>query len=397
MLKAVLQTVTALLVSATMAIPAPLWAKDNGPEEDQASTTDGVPVILQPVQLSDGKSGYLAIVPYPEEQESAVIASLAKSNPQNLILGVSGPDDPALKTALESGHLPWINSFIVGSADQSQLLAKAPKSLGERLKAKVKAITDLCKRERTGIITSLIVSGILSSYVMVESSSVSAGVKAMGALFSWIAFQSVASGKWEAYLEKGGELMTKLMTWAIGRDVTRSELQFTETAGKFHATWLANSAVASFVFWSAGTSAGLNFDGILQGFWYGFLGSTDILDAAVGEKIKQGRLPASFFKKFVIARIIAAACFEVASYLHVDHVQFGLASITTAATLYLALSHRLDPKVVERAQAMKNRALNTRVAAQKFIYSSRLKRMIPCDTRLKKNPINVAVQERVEE
>src|SRR5438309_772280 len=88
----VLKTVTAMLVSATLAIPAPLWAKSNERElpasaahsgdtsdttdtADTTDTTNDIPVLLEPVQLKDGRSGYFVIAPYLQEQEAQIIAN----------------------------------------------------------------------------------------------------------------------------------------------------------------------------------------------------------------------------------------------------------------------------------------------------------------------------------
>ncbi|MGZ3721438.1 MAG: hypothetical protein ACXVA9_00825 [Bdellovibrionales bacterium] len=387
----VLKTVIAMLVTATMAIPAPLWASENVPEEVQADVTDGVPVILQPVQLQDGRTGYIAVVPYPEEQEAQIVAGLAQSHPEHLILGVSGPDDPAIKIALESGHVPWINSFIVADVDQAPIVKKAPTSIKQKLKDKINAITDLCKRERTGLVMALFVSGVMTGYI-VETTSVSAGMKAFVALFAWSAWQAMASNQWDLYLEKGGEVMTKLLTSSVSRDVTTLEKQMSETAGKFHASHLANTAVAAWVLGMSGASYGWNMDGLFQAAWYGFLGSTDILDAAASAKVREGRASQGFYKKFVLWRIFAAACFEVAGYSHVPHVQWVLAGTTGLTAMYLALSHRLDPQIIESLEKFKNSSLRTRASAQSYVNAARSGRKVLCEHHLRRKPVNVASQ-----
>ena len=385
----VLKTVTTILVSATMAIPAPSWAKSS----EEGSVKDDVPVILQPVQLPDGQTGYFVVVPYPEEQESLVLESLAKSHPKNLILGVSGPDDPALQTALAGHNTAWVNSFVVANASEAQILNtnNIPKTLREKLKSKIAAINELCKRERTGLITAVIVSSILSGYIMVESASVSAGMKAFVALVGWVGFQAAFSEKWGAYLEKGGEIMTKLITSAVGRDVRNSELgHASEAFGKLHATWVANSAVVWWVFANAGTLHGWSLESAITVAFYGFMGSTDILDAVVEEKVSQGKLAIRAFKRFIIARIITSTMIEVANYAHVPHLSELLTVTTVAGALYLAFSLAVDHGFSKTVDQVKNLPLKTRALAQRLANASKNIAKTSCDKLLSKTKFHVA-------
>ena len=68
-----------------MAFPAPSW----GSSSDVTSggdTTDGIPVILQPIQTKDGRAAYLAIAPIPVEQEAQFISAAAKHDPNHTII-----------------------------------------------------------------------------------------------------------------------------------------------------------------------------------------------------------------------------------------------------------------------------------------------------------------------
>lgn len=349
--KSVGKTAATMLMSAMMALPAPLWARDGEPANHAGNEAkEGIPVILQPVQLEDGRTGYFVVAPYLESEERAVVEHFAKNDPKHLILGVSGPDDPALKFALESGNLPLITSYIAADASQANAIKRAPLSVREKIKSKIAGITELYKnkKKRIGLMTAVVASGIVAGFVTVHSSSLAVGVGAFGALAAWSGFQAVNSEKWDAYLHKGASLFRKWMVWSLGRDLDRHEYQFASTAGMFHATWIVNSVIAGGILIASGSSDGLSVDGILQPLWYGFLGSTDILDGAVSKKIKQGKLSPEFFDKFVIMRIIGAACAEVAGYAHLPHVQPALAMVTTGTVIYLALSHIVDPTVEAR-------------------------------------------------
>jgi hypothetical protein len=391
-----------------MAFPVQLWAEDmesSAPsvasDAQGNSATEGIPVILEPVELKDGQTGYFVIAPYLESQEAAIVANFATNDPKHLILGVAGLDDPALKAALASGNLAWINSYIVADADQANAVKSAPVSLRQRIKDKIKSITDLAKREKTGLITALVVSGIVSGYVSIHSSSIPAGILALCALTTWGVFQAVFSHGWESYLDKGGALATKFLTWALGRDTKPGEQQFAETVGQFHATWLVNSVIEGSVLGVAGASAGLNPEGIMQAAWFGFLASTDLLDAAVAQKIKQGKLPIDFFKRFVVYRMIGAAIFQVAAYLQLSHVQFTVASALTFTLIYMALSRLMDPAIAKRTEALKaagaNASLRARANAGRVIYAAQTGKKTVCEYALtRRKPMNVASGEPAE-
>ncbi len=347
-----------MLVTATMAIPAPLYAAPSAPAGVQGSVTDDIPVVLQPVQLKDGRRGYIAIVPYPQEQEAQVLGALARNQPDKVIFGFAGPDDPAIQAAMSSGNVSWMNTFIVANADKAPILDKAPVSLKQKLKDKFKRLVNFCKTEKVGFVTALVVSGALSVFIG-TSASVPSTVGAFLALFVWYGWQSMNSEMWDGYLEHGKDTMRNLLTRNLGRDATSMEIQLSETAGKFHASYLANMGVASWILAMSGHSAGWNFEGAMQIAWYGYLGSTDVLDSVAAEKRREGRVGPNFHAGFIVGRILAATGFEIAGYAHVPHVQILLAGITTTATLYMAFSHQIDPAVIAAGQGIKTAAVNS--------------------------------------
>lgn len=355
----VVKTAGAVLMSAMMAIPAPLWAK-SADSEGSGSAMEGVPVILQPLATEDGRTAYIAIVPVPEESEDQVVSGLS-THPENVVIGFSGFDDPALKAALASGNSTWVNSFIVAGPNESPILNSSEINISRRqkFKQKVAAIAEYCKRKKAGLLTALIVSGFPAGFIVYETASVNAGVKAMMAIFAWAAFQGMARPKWEGYLDKGGHLAGKFLSATkrlFGRDSTERENHMYAVAGKFHASWLANTGVVTFVFASAGTLAS-GWEGAAQAAVFGFLGSTDIWDAVTKEKQKTGLFTEKMADWLGISRILLAGGFEVMGYLDVPNVRISLAVLATAGVSYLAWGNKVEDSVISSAKVVKRGAL----------------------------------------
>jgi len=344
--KSIVQESVALVVSAMMAFPASVWARDTSVSGE--ATKDGAPVFLQPmsIQLQDGRTvqAYWAAAPVAPKLEPEVIKNL----PKDSIVAVSGMDDPgvrALRSAYEAyqqGNPDWLNTFIV--ADPHQAVALQSKKWGFHIhdlgQRTMKAIKDFAFKEKSGLLTVLYVTSLDSGYVLYETGAVAAGMKAFIALFAWAGFQGMFTHAWDRYLEKGASIGRKMLValntfW--GRDVSEREARMYEVAGKFHASWLANVAVDSFVLLSAGT-----WEGLLYAMWLGFVSSYDLIDPSLSQRVKEGKLRDIMFRRFVLLRILAGSLFELAAFLGVPHVQLALALVTFGAITYLAVGRYLE-------------------------------------------------------
>jgi len=361
----VVKTALALWLSAMLAVPTALWAQGAAAPAVPSSASQ-IPVLLEPVPLDNGETGYIAEAPVPLSQEHDFVKGIVAKNPSQVTLAVDSPQDPALEAALESGNSTWVNSFIAASADQANILndAKVKPAFSQRIKNKIKQIANFCKEQKYGLMTSFFTASASTGYIMYESASVSAGMKAFIGLFAWAAFQSMNSKGWEWYLEKGGQTFTKILEWAVGRDATETERRLSDVAGKFHASWLANSALVTYVFYNAGTLHGFTLASVLMALHFGFLGSTDILDAIISQKVKEGIIAASFFVQFIIARILTSSGLEIAGYFNQPHhVQAALFLTTLGSLVYLATHHYVDPVV---GPQLKNIGLKTRSLASQL-------------------------------
>jgi hypothetical protein len=344
----VVKTALSLWLAVLLTAPAALWAKEGAAAPTAPASAPQIPVLLEAFPLDNGQTGYIAEAPVPLAQEHEFVKRITAKNRGQVTLAVDSPSDPALEAALESGNPAWVNSFIAASVDRANVLndAKVKPSFSQRLKNKIKSIATYCKDQKYGLMTAFFTSAASTGYIMYQSASVSAGMKAFIGIFAWSAFQSMNSKGWEWYLDKGGEAFTKILSWAVGRDVTEIERHLSDVAGKFHASWITNSALVAYIFYSSGTFHGLNAAGLMQALYFGFLASTDILDAIVSQKVKEGVFAASLFVQFIIARIVASSGLEIAGYFNEPpHVQTALFLTTLGALVYLATNHYVDAVV----------------------------------------------------
>ena len=249
---------------------------------------------------------------------------------------------------------------------QSDKFAVGVKELAKKA---IKRVSDYCHAERHGLVTALIVSGLGTSYIMVETSSVNAGMQAFIALFSWATFQGMFTHTWDKFLDGGGKVVRSMvggLKRLFGRDVTPVEERMFDIAGKFHASWLANTAVVSYIFFHAGT-----LDSVSQALWYGFLASYDIIDPTISNKIKQGKLHEKWFKPLVRLRILTGAFFELLSFWQIPYTQLTLATLTIGGLTYLAIGHHLDEAARRANLATKSGAVKARAHCEAMLNRTR--------------------------
>lgn len=344
MVRTVRKTVTTLLVSATMALPGPLWAMEGSSSLAPADAKDGVPVLFEQATLPNGASAILEMAPVSQSEERTLVPQLARENPSGLWLSVAGAGDPVLKDVRKTGNLGSVHTYLMSSEEDAPVVRSSavPYSFRQKIATKMRAITDFCKREKKGLMTALYVSSLSTGYVMYETSSVEPGLTAMIGLLGWATFQGVFTHSWEKYLMGGGSFLhnslDKIHCW-FGRQVNAAQKRLYQVSGMFAASWLANSAVDAYVFFQAGTLSSLP-----EVLWYGFLSANDILDAIVLEKVRSGAVSAKFFKRFVLARILAGPIFDIATWINVPDVQLILGSITAGGLMYLAFGRLLEKK-----------------------------------------------------
>ncbi len=369
----------AVLVSAMMAFPAPSWGSNS--DSSGGDTTDGIPVILLPVQTPDGRAAYLAIAPIPVEQEAQFITAAAKHDPEHTVLAVNGPQDSALKAALASGYLPKLHVFNASSVESSPL-ANSPelsKSIRGKFSSVINKMTDFLrdKQKQFALAETLYVGGFFGSFTFIESSSVSAGLGVFGAVMAWAGFQTAFTHQWEHLMEKGGDAIVGVFSWAaglIGQELSPTTKRLFAASGSFYVAWVANTAMVSWIFANAGV-----FESLLAAALYGYAAAYDIYDKNIANRVNRGLLAPKWLTRFVGMRVFLGTIFEVMSFSHVPYMQLALTTLTTAGLLWLALGSDFEDKVINGAHSTTIRVLESARGVASQIKTG-------CEALLKRKP-----------
>ena len=344
----------AVLVSVMMALPVPSWG--SSVDVSGGDTTEGIPVILQPIQTPDGRSAYLAIAPIPVELESEFVTTAAKTDAKNMVLVVSGPDDPAFKAAQKSGKLQQIKTFFSSQAVEDAPLSQAPQ-LSRGIKGKflsaVNKVTGFHKNKQKqfALGMSVYVGGVYGAFTFIESSSIASGLAVFGAVMSWVGFQTAFTHSWEKVLEKGGQAFVDVFSAAaglIGKELSADVKRVVSAAGSFSIPWAANTALLSWVFANSGTT-----ESLLATVLYAFAISYDIYDKNISNLIHRGKLGGQWLTRFVAIRAFIGTLFEVASFSEVPYIQATLTTVTAAGLLWLAMGSKFEDKVIGRIDRFK--------------------------------------------
>jgi hypothetical protein len=331
-----------------MAWPAPLWASgaaraDADGGAISAGATEGASVFVEAVNVG-GKPAYLTVAAVPEKDEQVLVKELARRDAKNknFYLAVSGPDDPALKAALDSGYLPWINTFHIVPAERAPLLNSdhVSPSLKSRILDKVKKISDFAREKKRGLFMALTYGSAVSGFTLYESSSIEAGLGVLIPLTLWMSFVVSFPMHWDKMLEKGGKLHAKIVRTVLhwfGRELGPVDKHLLMVAGKFNTSWAVSAASVAYVFWQAGT-----LDSLMQALWFGFINNYNIWDATMFRKIKDKTFSPSVAETYFTLQFFAGTVAEVAAYLHTPHMEFMLGSITATGLVYLGAGQALE-------------------------------------------------------
>jgi hypothetical protein len=363
---------SAVLLSAMMALPAQGWAGESSASKSSSreeNATDGVPALVEPIQIN-GQTAYLAMASVPQTQERELVTELAKRDAKHMILAVTDPDDPALKAALESGYLPWINTFQIGDASRSSVLKSSSgvsspmgPTLKKKILAKVRQITDYAKKKKRGLFFALVYASAVSGFTLYDSSSIDAGTAVLIPIFLLSAFISTQSMKWGKVLEKGEQFhvrMAKTVLGWFGRELTSMDKHLLQVTGRFNTSWAVSSLSVAYIFWQAGT-----LENLLQAVWFGFLANYNIWDSTMFRKVREKVISADAAETYFSVQLVAGTVAEVAAWFHMPHFQLIVGTITTAGLLYLGAGPAIDRKVaslkrsfrpITRAKVLRRRA-----------------------------------------
>lgn len=363
----VVRSVLSVLLSATMALPAPSFAAANE-VPSRADATDGVQVLYQEVTAADGRPATIMLAAIPGEQAPEHFARVAAANPDRTVLEIAGSDDPVLKAVAKTGYLQRIRTFIVGESSQAPLYNSdsVPSGLRAKWKAAVDRITNFCKREGDALQGAFAYSGIEGSYTFLASGSIPAGLAVFSKVMAFNAFVVLRPEYWGRALEAGGDLVLKGATWVskmIGVEMSAQVKKVFETVGKFNVAWAVNTLEAGMIKGWSGDFAGLSgWTGIMEGFaeaaFAGFHNNVNIWDEYFINQFKQGLITETQLKKRLKRMQIFAALMQCWAYSHKFHSELAvlfLGMVSVAGLYYVALSE-------ERQTKLKNHALKFHVS-----------------------------------
>jgi len=345
-----------------MALPAPLWAKDDGRYDhlSKPGATEGVPVILQQVNI-DGQAAWLAIAPVPEAQEQELVSNLAKHHPETTVLQIAGADDPALKAAAKTGYLKHIKTFVMGSVEQSPMFTAGnlPARVKQKLRERLQKITDFSKSETaSGLMYSLIYSGVQGFFTAYASSSVSSGMAVMSMFFLWNAMVLTKPEYWGRILQAGGNgalTVAGKVAELFGVELSDRDKRIYEVVGKFAMSWAVTTAQGAAVKSWSGDFAGLQgWHGVAEGFAdssiSGVQNNYNIWDAIVLGKFAEGKWSKSGVQRYFKIQMVLGAILEALAFRQVPYVGLFLGTVTALGLGYLALHPHSQAAVSRRAQ-----------------------------------------------
>lgn len=343
-----LKAAVSVVMSAMMALPVPALAKF-GNDAQAPAATDGPPVILEEVVIGGEKATFV-VVPYTPEQEAQLVAKLARSNPDGLHLGVSGDQDPALKTVARTGFLKRIKAYVVGNEDQLPLMKGLTKlSFGarERLKSKMKALTSACKDSAVGLVSAMIYSSILGTSVWMTSSSVPAGVAIFSAISAWNAFILLKPEAWGAMIRKGANVGRKIAE-AIGNyygtEISDVDKRVFELVGKFAVTTAVGTVQVALIRAFEGEMAFLSrgwegaFEDLAFLTFHAIKNNYSIWDDVVIEKFREGKVSRGGVRNYLATQYVVGGMLELGAYQHSVWSTWALLGLTFSGVIYQILN-----------------------------------------------------------
>jgi hypothetical protein len=343
-------------MSVMMALPVPALAKF-GDDTQAPAATESLPVILEEVVI-DGQTATFMVVPYTAEQETELVDTLARLNPDGLHLGVAGDQDPALKTAAKTGFLKRIKAYVVGDENQLPLmqgLAKLSASSREKLKAKMKALTAACKKSAFGLISAVKYSAINGTSVWMTSSSVPAGAAVFSAISLWNAFILLKPEVWGAMIRKGanvGEIIVQGIANLSGIKISDIDKRVFKLTGKFVVTGSVSAVQVALIRSFEGQMAFMSrgWEGAFEDLAYisihAIMNNYSIWDDVVLEKFREGKVSEAGVRNYLGAQYVLGGMLELGSYHDSLLSSLTLIGLTFSGVIYQILNTNQQEKII---------------------------------------------------
>lgn len=348
----------ALLLSAMMVLEAPVraqgWDTIRSQGADNFHEGQLPAVVFEPITTPDGETAYLALAQVGTADEATVVSELVQHNPEATSVVVSGTQDPAYQAAAKLAEFSRTNVFVAESLDKNPLLTNsaAPATLREKIKAKIKAVTDHCKKSKTGLMGAIIYSTAMASIgTFYFSAGIGAGLQILGGLFIAYALIATRSHDWERLMAFPGNLATKLLTAAFGQpsDKTKHVLKVLGTA---LATWAVGTMMSSFVFYMSGH---------LESFWqvayFALIGNYSVLDSGVIRKAESGVISEETKDRYFMWQFLIGTILECMGIAQVPGMQALLGTASVSGLLYMLIGEeKVDGVIVSKFTAAVRRA-----------------------------------------
>ena len=359
-LKPVMKTVLTLVLSTTMALPTASFARNDSIV--QPGVTEDVPVFAQELDIN-GQLAMIFAMPIDADKEAQLVNDLAKSRPENSVLMVSGPTDPAVKAASKSGYWKHLKTFMVASPEQTPIAEQLELNFGlkDKFLRKLKSVTNATKSDTAvGLYFGLVYAGIQGGFTGYASSSVDAGLAVFSMFAMWNSFVLTKPQYWGKALDAGGRgavAIGERVANLVGVEMSERDKRLFEVVGKFAVSWGVSAAQAGFVKQWSGDFEGLSgWTGIAEGFadasMSGVQNNYNIWDAAVLKNNAEG----GFFtekrtKWYFRWQMVAGSILESLAFRGVPYVGLFLTAVTASGAVYLALNP--EKQVLLTRKAMK--------------------------------------------
>lgn len=336
-----------VILSAMMALPMPSFAKFGDTESVPAVTMDGPPVIVQEVFDQNGQMALFTALPVSPEQELEIIDKMGRLNPDGFHLGVSGPEDPALKAAAKTGYLKRMKAYVVGDEDQlpmMQGLSNLSYGAREKIKSKMRELSVACRKEWKGLLSAITYSGIIGTSVWLTSNAVKAGVGIFSVVSAWNAFILLKPHAWSAAIARGGDAGRAVLEWVAGKfghRISDMDIRLYEMLGRFAVTFAVSAVQVALVRAAEGKMAFLSrgsLEAALEDLAYitfhGIKNNYSIWDHVVLDKYKDGKISEEGVSRYLTAQFVLGGLLELASYQ--SHSQYEwLQNVSVAGTVVL--------------------------------------------------------------
>lgn len=343
-----------LVLSATMALPPQAYAAGSSQSPGRPATTEGVPVVLQPIVDGNGREALLAIAPVPQNEEAGVVTRLANSHPDNTILMVSGQNDPALKAAAKTGFLKRIKTFIASSVGAAPIFSLGTLSAKteEKLRAKIEAMRP-SKSDTSGIMLSLIYGGTIGVSTFYASGSVEAGLAITTMYFLWNSLLMFRPEFYNKAVDFGGNTgiaTGRLVASLFGRELSEREKHLYEVLGRFAVAWSINFVQASAVKYASGdfsdlVGVGGFFEGMADTANSANQNSYNVWDLVALRLYSEGRWTEKQVQRYFKFQMVVGGVAESLAYRGVPYVGLFLGTLTATGLVYVALTPQKQAKL----------------------------------------------------